>query len=59
MRNRAVRHAASSVSHLCRVTLKVAGTILILVIGLVIVLRYFGVPVPTAEQVLQDASRIL
>lgn len=59
MRYRAVRYAATSVSHVCRVTLRVVATLLILMVGLVIVLRYFGVPVPTAEQVLQDASRIL
>jgi hypothetical protein len=59
MRNRAVRKAATSVSHVCSVTLKVAATLFILVVGLVVLLRYFGIPVPTAEQVLQDASRIL
>lgn len=59
MRNRAVRSAATTVSHVCRVTLRVTATILILMVGFVIVLRYFGIPVPTTEQVLQDVSRIL
>jgi hypothetical protein len=59
MRNRAVRSAATTVSNVCRVTLRVAATLLILVVAFVMVLRYFGVPVPTTEQVLQDVSRIL
>ena len=59
MRNRAVRYATGQVTHVCGVTLKVAATLFVLVVGLMFVLRYFGVPVPTAEQVLQDVGRIL
>ena len=59
MRNRAVRYATGQVTHVFGVALKVAVTLVALVVAFVILLRYFGVPVPTAEQVLQDAGRIL
>jgi hypothetical protein len=59
MRHRAVRKAASKVSHVCTVTIKVAVTILVLMVGLIGVLRYMGMPVPSAEQILRDATRIL
>ncbi len=59
MRHRAVRYAASSVSHVCQVTIKVAVTVLVLMVGLMVLLRYMGVPVPSAEQLLRDAARIL
>jgi|RhiMetdeSRZDD1v2_1073273.scaffolds.fasta_scaffold2946162_1 hypothetical protein len=59
MRHRVVHHAASKVSHVCTVTIKVAVTILVLMVGLIGVLRYMGMPVPSAEQLLRDATRIL
>lgn len=59
MRNRAVRAAAGQVSHVCQVTIKVAVTVLVLMVGLMVLLRYMGVPVPSAEQLLRDAARIL
>jgi len=59
MRHRAVRNAANRVSHACEVTIKVAATLVVLVIGFVLVLRYFGIPVPSAEQFIRDAARIL
>ena len=59
MRHRAVRAAASQVSHVCQATIKVAATVLVLMVGLMVLLRYMGVPVPSAEQLLRDAARIL
>jgi hypothetical protein len=59
MRNRAVRSAASKMSHVCQVTIRVAATLVFLTVAFVLVLRYFGIPVPSAEQVIRDAARIL
>ena len=59
MRHRAVRNAASKMTHACQVTIRVAATLVFLTVAFVLVLRYFGIPVPSAEQVIRDATRIL
>lgn len=59
MRNRAVRNAASTMSHLCQVTIRVAATLVFITVAFVLVLQYFGIPVPSAEQFIRDAERIL
>jgi hypothetical protein len=46
-------------SHLCQVTIRVAATLVFLMVAFVLVLQYFGIPVPSAEQVIRDAGRIL
>jgi hypothetical protein len=59
MRHRAVRYATTTVSHVCQGTIKVAATLLVFIVCVMVVLRYFGVPVPSAEQLFRDAARIL
>ena len=56
MRYRAVRYAATTLQQVCRATLKVAATLLVFSVCLMVMLRYLGVPVPSGEQLLRDVA---
>lgn len=58
MRHRAIRHATTTLQKVCQATIKVAATLFVLTICLMVTLKYFGLPVPSADQVLRDFARI-
>jgi hypothetical protein len=58
MRNRAVRHAATTLRQVCEATLKVAATLTVFAVCVVFTMRYLGVEVPSAGQVWRDVTEI-
>ena len=58
MRYRAVRYAARRLRQVCQATLKVTATLLVVSVCLMFTLRYFGVPVPSGEELLRNVAEL-
>lgn len=58
MRYEAARYAATTLRQVCQATLKVTVTLLVFSVCLMVTLRYFGVPVPSGEQLLRNVAEL-
>ena len=56
MRHRAVRYAATTFRQVCEATIKVGAMLLVFTVCLMVTLKYLGVPVPSADQILHDVA---
>jgi len=58
MRHGMFHSATRGVRHVCGITLKVAAAFLVFMVGLTYTLKYLGVPVPTAHELLRGAENL-